>query len=318
MNLIICQSPKYLVASINKYKETSNSKLVVRETEGVFNFIKDNHLIDLNDLLFLAVHKRSSFLGLLYNFIAIKSFCNYFKEGIDDVFIFTNEHDFSTISILSRIDVNGSIYIEKYTQTGSRGSSYINFLNRCIFGVVSFYNNDTPCYIPNNSSYLKFRAWKGHNVNASNKFSLLGLKRKDRKQLLIIDSNDQTNKNLQFVESIYSELLKVCNENNIQVVVKGHPRLGVSSCLMEHEEIVYIDKDIPLEFLSLCEIDFITGFYSSALVIPSLIARTKSLLILSKSNKENYYKDYLLDNGFDKRGFVSRVEDVIFSSKESL
>ena len=318
MNLIICQSPKYLVASINKYKETSNSKLVVRETEGVFNFIKNNHLIDLNDLLFLAVHKRNSFLGLLYNFMAIKRFCNYFRKGIDDVFIFTNEHDFSTISILSRIDVNGSVYIEKYTQSGSKGSSVISFLNKCIFGVVSFYKNDTPCYIPRNRSCLQFRTWKSHNVNVSNKLSLLELKKKDRKQLLIIDSNDQTNKNLQCVVSIYSELLKVCNDSNIQVVVKGHPRLGVSNCLMDHEEIVYIDKDIPLEFLSLCDIDFIIGFYSSALFIPSLISRTKSLLMLSKSNKENYYKDYLLKNGFDERGFVSRVEDVIFSSKESL
>ena len=59
MNLVVCQSPKYLTKSINQVNSNLECKLVIREVKGVYDFIKKNNLVSNKDLIFLPVYKLS-------------------------------------------------------------------------------------------------------------------------------------------------------------------------------------------------------------------------------------------------------------------
>ncbi|KAA1166115.1 polysialyltransferase family glycosyltransferase [Pseudoalteromonas fuliginea] len=312
MNFVICQSPKYLMASINKKNSIPNCKLIIRETKGVLNFIKENKFVDINDLIFFPVYKRKNLFGIIANWFFIKSFCFKYRGRIDNVYAFTNSHDFTTISILNKVKIFGSVYMIEFCDNGKEPSKIIRFLNKYTLGVNLFYSDNQPYYTPIKKEKINFLSWSSDgDISSINKLYLLPMEKRGVKQLLIIDSNDQSNKNLFNVEILYEEILSLCSDNNIQVIIKGHPRLGLSNCLKGLDNVVYIANEIPLEFIFMDNVDYIVGFYSSGLFNPSFSKKAKSLLVLCQSEKEWFYKNYLIDNGFDKSCFLSKVEDII-------
>jgi len=317
MNLVVCQSPKYLTKSINKMNSNLECKLVIREVRGIYNFIKKNKLVSDKDLIFLPVYKRKSLFGLIRNFLAIKLFCYKYNEFFDDIYVFTNAHDFTTTSLVNAIKIKGKVYFEEFINIGEQSTGIVKLIDKSIFGVKSLYNDNLPVYLPINRTNFNITSWSDDIINDKCKVPLLGLSGSEQKKMLIIDSNDQSNKNLQDVQIIYKNLIELCRRNNIKLVIKGHPRLGLSKCLTNMKDVMYIDNEIPLEFLSLDNIDYITGFYSSSLCIPEVIERSKSLLILSGTKKECFYKNYLINNGFRKENFLLKIEDVIISQRAS-
>lgn len=312
MNYVICQSPKYLMVSINKYKATTNCKLVIREVKGIYDFLIEYKIVTPEDLIFLPVYRRKSILGLFANFIAIKKFCYKYGSDVDNIYVCTNEYDFTTISIINTL-ANCEVYFEEFYTDGVELFNFNSLINKCLFGVKLHYTDNAEAYLPINESRIKIRSWISGEKSKLNKLVLLEPLKVHAKQLLIIDSNDQSNSNLFSVEKIYYDLIRFCKDNNIQVIIKGHPRLGLSKCLHNLKDSIYIQSTIPLEFIDIDNIDYICGFYSSALFDTSFNTKAKSLLMLCASKHETYYKNYLISNGFNEKNFVLKIEDVIGS-----
>jgi len=297
--------------AINKLNADSESKLMIREVKGVFDFIKKSKTVDESDLIFLPVYKRKNVFGLIANVLIIKWFCFKYRNFFDNVYVFTNAHDFTTTSLLNSLKIRGSIYFEEFIERGTQSSGLVKLIDKYLFGVDSFYHENLPVYLPVNRAGMNICDWTSDKTARVRRVSALELTGCEQKKLLIIDSNDQGNENLNNVAAIYKSVLALCKKDNIKVIVKGHPRLGLSKSLRRLPDVIYIDNEIPLEFLSLNSIEHVIGFYSSSLFAPEFSQRAKSLLFLTHSDKENFYKEYLLNNGFNRDNFVLNVKEII-------
>ncbi|RXF01987.1 polysialyltransferase family glycosyltransferase [Pseudoalteromonas sp. PS5] len=310
MNYVICQSPKYLMASINKYKATKNCKIVIREVKGVYDFLIEYKVVPPEDLIFLPVYRRKSIFGLFLNFLSIKKFFLKYGVDIDDIFVFTNECDFTTMSIINGL-VDCNVYFGEFYNDGLECFNLSYVINLFLFGVRLRCNKKIEFYLPVNEKRIEVKSWDYGEERKINKLLILGEIKAQAKKLLIVDSNDQRNRNLFFVKEIYSDLINLCKKNNIQIIIKGHPRLGLSKCLQDVKGAIYIKNTIPMEFIDIDSVDHICGFYSSALFNSSLKKKAKSLLMLSASKQESFYRNYLTSNGFNEEKFVLKIEDAI-------
>ncbi|EGR0532203.1 hypothetical protein Q9F32_002029 [Vibrio parahaemolyticus] len=302
MNLIICQSPKYLEKSLSLFHEQSDSIILIREVSGVYNFLIDNGFVEKKRLLFVPVYKRNNILNLIKNIYVIKKFCFLNRNKFDDVYLFTNDNDFTTMSILSSLSIKGKLYFEVFNELLIENNFLVELLNKLAFNVKSFQCEKGQAY-----DFLKSDREKisiGFKVRDYSGVKYKVLCRDNIRNVLLVDSNDEENLNLNCVQDVYLRILEYSRESNISIYIKGHPRLGLSKTLQGRENVTYLDSNIPFELLDLSKFDKVFGFYSTGLCCTQILSFSYSLLPLCKSKKEDYYKEYLKNNGFPLSSFI--------------
>ncbi len=307
MNLIVCQSPKYLESSLSLLDEQSSSVLLIREVSGVYRFLIKNEFVEKKRLLFIPVYKRNNLFNVIRNIYVIRKFCTLYSNKFNNVYLFTNDNDFTTMSILSMLSISGEIYFYSYNNLLYDDKFLVRFLNRFIYKIRSFQceNGQAYGFLSNN---VKIHVGFSIQDYQSSKYQLsLGV---STKNVLLIDSNDENNLNLNNIEEIYSKVLEHCKKNNFSVYIKGHPRLGLSKILQGRENVNYLDSNIPFELLDITKFDRVLGIYSTGLCSSQSIHCSYSLLPLCKSRKEKYYKKYLKSNGLPLGSFIYSFDEL--------
>lgn len=304
-NIVFCQSLKYIVKSLNVFLENENTIIIIRELQDVYDFLLRKKLVPKENLLFLPVYKRSTINGIVNNVKVVNEFSNLLGNEIENVYLFTDEFDFMSMSIINKIKVSGNVYIESLPSRQKSKNIANVVMHNILFGVDIFVSDFGYSYRCRGKEFII----REYNDEYSGK--KIKIPNYSGYSLLIVDSNDEKNPYLNNVSETYLNLISLCNGHGVDIFVKGHPRLGLSDVLQGRIDINYLDSLTPIEFLDVKDYSCVVSFYSTSLCEKSLKNKSKSLLYLSNSIKCKYYRRYLLNNGFPSDGFITKLSEII-------
>ncbi len=302
--LIICQSLKYVKDAYAKirYEQSIGNDvyIIVREVLAAYKIVLKIFPLSELDVMFAPTFKQNNMKNILNNRMVIVESLKWIEnKGIEICYLFTNECDYISASIVNKSSFEVSIKDYKYNLNCSAMSSLPKILLEfACYGVFSYKNTVFNNYKIKNT--LPFEI-------GSENFDIpklpLNLKPKN---IVIIDSNDELNPMLKGADIILNELIKLAGKSNLNVYVKGHPRLGVSECLLGSENVQVLSFDFPIEFLDFSSADLIVGFYSTALTTVNCTNVVSLIKLIN--NKSITQEKYLLDNGFSSSKMVRNLK----------
>lgn len=312
--IIFCQAPAdipYVLSLYEKHKEGKVISVYVINVENVFKFIKGLNL-NLEALVFIP-YTLTSFKSLFQIFTERKRIKALKKQYFDfvintDVYFFSRFEDWLTSSFLSGLSMKNSVYyLDHYDFSADiferKKKGLKVFALKCIFYILTeaVFKLEILEKLPE-FDYVRYNVKK---QTAELKIDVFS-----KYQYVIDNVNAYRSSVLFFVspceaviydceshDRIQFDLVQYFKQNNWNVIVKGHPRLGVPENIMDLVD-VQIPSYIPAEFIRIENVFLCLGIITTAL---SFFAKntgipTYSLVNLFQfkdANSAQNYREYL-------------------------
>lgn len=327
--IIFCQAPADIQYTLDIYdRNINNAKISIFciNVKGMYKFISSLNL-NLKKLIFIPYFNDFSIKKPIDVFTErnrLKRLFNeyFFEMTGNKLYFFSNRYDWVLYSILIKLHKNNKIYlIDHYKYTSVKNieenfsikSVIVKLIYQFITGVYMnslLFNNKLILNFPINRFNIKKLATPQNIQKIRNKYQYNGLIKK--KSVLIFESGISDSELIQNYEQTICKIIQIFIENDYNVYIKPHPRLGFTKQLQNFGKL--IPPHIPGEFLPISE--FISVFGISSAVIGKLAMDNKNIYsiidcfnFINISNKITY-KKYLNDQSNNKIIFVSNLKSL--------
>ena len=314
--LIFCQSPKdlkYILDIYEKNIEVGNRcSVIVREVTGVFQFIKTLNL-DLVSLVFMNTFSMKAPTGIFKQLQEAKSIireCN--KFNYDDIYFFSNLFDVSTPYIIKRINSTNVYFYDHFKHehcivSHKRLVENIRaILIRCVFSLKTSVVDDTRLLRIDVDDFVTEKL-SPEDVSVEARY-MLKPQFSNIKSILFLDSNDYLDEMLPDADQYFDDFYKLFTSLGYNVVVKGHPRLGLSEYINNYDCDI-LEASIPSEFIDISNFEYIFSVCSASIVsFPNNISF--SLIGYFEVINEGFYTTYLKSLGMADSQFISDKKEM--------
>jgi hypothetical protein len=319
--IIFCQAPAdipYVLSLYEKYKEEKVISVYVINVENIFKFINGLNL-NLKSLVFIpyALTSFKNVFQIIKERKRIKSLKKqYFDFVINtDVYFFSRFEDWLTSSFLDGLEKKNSIYYIDHYDFSSEifKKNRLNF-KLLVLKFVYYILTDVNFKLEIIEKLPEFQYYKygvekqipeiNKDVFYKYRYEIDIKKNANPIALFFISPCETVIYDCVSHDEIQLQIIKSLKEFNWNVIVKGHPRLGVPDIIMDIVD-VQIPSYIPAEFVQIENVSMCIGIITSALAhfAKNTEIKTYSLLNLFQFkdfNSVNHYRDYLSELSNDQ------------------
>jgi hypothetical protein len=320
--IIFSQAPADLVYVLSLYEKHKSSFEIhiivvnIIETYEYLNSLKLKAKID-----FLPIHnirKVFNFMYLIF-YLRLFYFKNFFKNTTTKIYFFSNYYDYVTFYYIDKLKAKNYIYfcdlynikVKEKINFFSKMKSILFFLT---FGIRTR-------IIDINKSYA-YQYVLDENINFFNKANInlkLINKYKFNIELKMLDFNK---KNIIFMETLSTDNTYISYKKTLtlilsrltkkyNVIIKGHPRLGFSKFILQHD-VHLLDSHTPSELINLDGISHVLCIDSAA--ISNIEHPSKYCLIdmfaLEDISYGDFIKNYLNDLSIEKISYIKDLSEI--------
>lgn len=282
--VIICQAPADIPYVLTIYEQNNNNKnisIFVVNVFGVYKFLKGLNL-EVQSLVFIPYGLKSfrNIFFIIKEKLRIKKIWNdNFKNIIDsDIYFFSKFEDWLTAFFIHKLHSNSKnnkiFYVNHYDD-----SEYLFFRNkslsfkkyiyikllRCLTGVTFVVDiiEKMPEFPVKTYSFQEIKLNIDNEVYE--KYSISINHSKDIKSVIFFISPCQNEfYDPRYYSSTLIKIVEYLNKHGYEIVVKGHPRMGVPSFLDDNIDCKIPDY-IPAEFINIRDFKFCFGLDTGAL-----------------------------------------------------
>ncbi|MEO6176094.1 MAG: hypothetical protein ABIP27_13165 [Flavobacterium circumlabens] len=312
--IIFCQAPAdipHVLSLYEKYKDEKIISIFVVNVENVFKFIKSLDL-HLDSLVFIP-YTLKSFKNSFQIFVERKRIINlkkqYFNSVVDtDVYFFSRFEDWLTSSFLKSLSKRNTIYYLDHYDFSSElfnkhKLTFKTFIMKVIFYILTdvSFKLEIIEKIPefNYLNYKIERKIPEINPEIFHKYQYEIDIEKNEKPIVLffIMPCEASIYDCESHDKIQFRVIHSFKKYGWNVVVKGHPRLGVPENIMSMVD-VQIPSYIPAEFLQIKDVQMCSGIITAALAHFARNTKIKTYSLINlfqfkKSTSAKLYKDYL-------------------------
>ncbi len=313
--IILCQAPAdvaYLLTLYEKYKNERPISIFVINVKAIYEFIFSLNL-QLTQIVFIPYRftnlknirqlfqerKRINTIWMKY-FSTIKNAEVYFFSRFEDWLTAAFIHRFSknltiTLSYVNHYDNSSSVFI-KNKNTSIKLRIYLSLLK--FLTNVAFTANireKFPEFPINNYPIKEIHIENNNDIFVKYQYKLDIVKNRKPNLLFFLSPCENTIFNPKYYNNNLTEIIQLFNEIGFNVIIKGHPRLGIPT-LADGIIKLLIPAYVPGEFIETKQISLCLGLDTNAICHPA------------KNTKMNTYSVIKLFQYSNKGGFDSAIE----------
>ena len=319
--ILFCQAPadiQYVLSIYERDKYKAEITIFCINVEGMFNFFKSLEL-ELKDLVFISYTGLQISYKKPIHFIKAKNTLNalynkYFKNIHEHkIFFFSHFFDFVTFFFISKLSKSNSIsFINHYDDAIKKNyfrpkKSLRLRINKSMYNFVTGINFDF--YKFNNSMIIEFPI-EYYNITEITENILddivfskykYSLDKVDSYSILFLEANYLDSDTYINYEETTMKILSLLKQNEYFIYLKPHPRIGYSKFIEKQVDLV-VNADIPAEFISERQFDYIVGIGSSGL---SYFANRKNTITISLVNLYQFKEEKIKKRAVDYLNDIS-------------
>lgn len=331
--IIFIQAPADLRYALSIYEKNKEKEFLfcVVNVEGIYRFVK-GLLLQKVEVVFIEYinYSLKNPLSILKAKAKFNSLCKIFKSiSADEIYFFSRIDDYLTAGIIRQIVKNENIivfynnhYDEKGLQKINRFSFY--YLKSWLHSKISFYITGTLFISRYYGKPLEFAFWKYKikEIKPDNEISInkdflyspnnIGVNYKNVLFFLTPEDLDFITKNSKI--KLISLIEKISKRKNVDLYLKGHPRLGTPDEVKLYFNHIIPDY-IPAEFIDYKNIFLIIGLGTTALtylinlnINKNVVSIVKNIDFKDKNNQYLYIK--FLNELTNNRIKYASLEDI--------
>lgn len=337
--IVFIQAPADLRYALSIYEKNKEKEFLfcVVNVEGIYRFVK-GLLLQKTEVVFIEYinYSLKNPLSILKAKAKFNSLCKMFKSiSADEIYFFSRIDDWVTSGLISLFSKKENIPIFYCNHYDDKGLEKIN--KRTIYYLKHWLHSKVAYYLTNSSftcrffgKPLEFSFWKYKikeikldakvDVNQEFLYHLNNIDIKTKNILFFLTQEDLDFMKEKSKIKITDLLKKISKKDNIDLYLKGHPRLGTPEEIKN--EFSYIIPDyIPSEFIDYKNFSLIIGLGTTALVYPinldinkNVVSFVKNVAFKNANYQENYVK-YLneLTNNQIKYASLEEIENLLLN-----
>lgn len=319
--IIFIQAPADLRYALNIFEKNEGKEFLfcIVNVEGIYKFVKELPL-QKTEVIFIeyirySIKKPLSILEAKIKFNSIYNIFNTISVG--EIYFFSRIDDWITCGLIGSLSKKEDISIYYYNHYDDKGLQKINkrtiyYLKHWLHSKIAYYLTSSTFICRFFGKSLEFAFWKykikeikPDNKISINKNFLYTLNNINCKNILFF----LTSEDLDFITKdskikLISLIDRISKRGNIDLYLKGHPRLGTPDEIKLYFNHV-IPNYIPAEFIDYKNIFLIIGLGTTALTYPinlninkNVVSFVKSVDFKNNNNQEGYIKflDELTNN----------------------
>ena len=325
--LILVQSPSDIQYALDLYLKFQDTHEITIICINVRNMLTYLNTLNLNNCkIFLICYPDISFyqpIDLIKSYLQLKKSILKIINPVqwEKVYFFSVWYDWVGFKIVKSLIGQSEIYLIKHYKGVDELILKINNLKQKLKLILFSILADSKLYYTNNGGRnVLFFPYTNFNIIPISEYivpysTYLSFSYYDKfwnsEYILFIDNGE-----IDFIRDYNIDLVKIfklLKSKNYKILVKGHPRLGVSQCVLSFIDFV-IPSFVPAEFIRIDLIKFTFGIFSKALATLSLKNDNVYSIINEmqfKSEQLKYiYIDYLNDNSDGHLKFDS-IENLV-------
>ena len=264
--LFICQAPHDLHYIINELSinQTKNDSICVIGLSNIYKYLKSLNF--QNNLIFIPNISSRNILRTITSILKIKSFVR--KYSVSNCYFTSKVHDLATLYLINNLKLQGSLICQ--LKIYNIKITYIeqNYIHKLISRIVYVFLNLKIKFINSTNMTLYmgeidclFKNLESRKINKNLLFNPRIINHHKFK-ILFLESNGQS-----YFKNYEKTLIKIINvlkSYDIEIWVKGHPRLGISE-ILKSNYFNKIENYIPSEFVNTKDFDLIVGIESTSM-----------------------------------------------------
>ena len=337
--LILYQSSIELSIIINLIKNYSHNTCVIIVTGGnqlmlalKKSNLKKKYKVQIYDFSSLSLKNPINLFFMFYQYHISKVSKKIMNYNFNEAFFFNQHEDFVAPIFLSKCNIKkitqivvywNKIYRKIKKKIPYKNQKKISFFLSFKFMILKFLLNNKNIMISLQKNKFEklthYKIRKKINIQFpsinKNSYFKLSLKKKNKKTLLYIDSNEEPMEPQKF-KVITNEIFKVLEIKGYNIIIKKHLNLKLSKSLIGNEKREYMLDPIPLELYDLKKIKLVMGLSSAAIgkvaeKYTDIKCISTAKMILNKKKAEKTIADLNLISPKNKPYFPTNLSDII-------